>query len=425
MPEPVQQVMVPDDAPQGADGASRPAVHLTAESGWVNDPLAPTWDGRRYHLFFQYVPGSTDWAVGCHWGHAVSDDLLHWQERPVALAPDGQDDGVWSGSMVRRGDGYRIFYTSVSRDDLPMGRVRWADSPDLDSPWVKGGVVAQPPVELGVTAFRDPFVFRAGDGWRMLVGASVRGTEAAAVSYSSPDLSAWTLDGIAAARPRSATDPVWTGSLWECPQLVEVGDRRVLVVSVWDANRLHHVAAATVASAGSALVPDQWHQLTVGDGYYAPATFTDAEGLPCLVFWMRGLLDHDAGRAGALSVPHRIEWRDDRPVLRFHPAVTSAARQSRGGSNAALAEPADVAAAPLRLGTGGRVALSVSHLDGHVVIDLDGVRGSVEAPATDVQVLLDGPCVEVLTLGGGFAHTLAGTTWWDDRAEGAPLRWLG
>ena len=429
MPEPVQHVIVSDDTAPAAVVGRRPAVHLTAERGWVNDPLAPTWDGRRYHLFFQYVPDSTDWRVNCHWGHAVSDDLLHWEERPVALAPDAQDDGVWSGSLVRHDDGYRIFYTSASADDLPMARVGWADSPDLDGVWTKGEVVADPPAGLDITAFRDPFVYPDGDRWRMLVGASLAGTEAAAVSYSSPDLSRWTLEGVAASRPRSAVDPVWTGGLWECPQLVQVGDHRVLVVSVWDADRLHHVAAATLGAAsagpaGSTLVPEQWQQLTVGTGYYAPATFTDAHGAPCLVFWLRGLLDEAAGRAGALSVPHRIEWRADRLVLRLHPAVTSVAATSRGSSNAALAEPADLSAHPLRVGTAGSVALSVSHDAGHVVVELDGTRASIEAPPTGVQVLVDGPCVEVVTLGGAFAHTLAGATRWDDRADGALLRWL-
>jgi len=208
-----------------------------------------------------------------------------------------------------------------------------------------------------------------------------------------------------------------------------VGDHRVLVVSVWDADRLHHVAAATVrvpsvGSSGSTLVPEQWQQLTVGTGYYAPATFTDAQGAPCLVFWLRGLLDEAAGRAGALSVPHRIEWRADRLVLRLHPAVTSTATVARGSSNAALAEPADLSVDPLRIGAGGSVALSVSYDAGHVVVELDGARATIEAPATGVQVLVDGPCVEVVTLGGAFAHTLSGATWWDDRADGADLRWL-
>ena len=412
----------------GAVDGSRPTVHLTAQRGWVNDPLAPTWDGERYHLFFQYVPESTDWAVGCHWGHAVSDDLLHWHEREVALAPDELDDGVWSGSMVRHGTGYRIFYTAIGADNLPLGRVRWADSPDLDGGWTKGDVVAVPPSGVDVTTFRDPFVHPVahpdGDRWRMLVGASLGGTVAAALSYSSPDLSQWTFDGIAASRPRSVADPVWTGSLWECPQLLQVGDRQVLVVSVWADDRLHHVAAATVRSDGWQLLPDRWQQLTTGTGYYAPATFTDASGAPCLVFWLRGLLDDRAGRAGALSVPHRVELHGDQLVLRLHPAVNAGARDDRAGANAALAEPADVAAEPFRACVGGRTVVSVSHDDGRVVIDVDGTRESIEAPSTGVQVLLDGPCIEVVTLGGAFAHTLPAATWWDDSADGAILRWL-
>ena len=420
MPEPVQQVRVPDDTTTEPVG-SRPGVHFTAERGWVNDPLAPTWDGRRYHLFFQYVPGLDRLGSRLSLGPRGVG-------RPAAL--EGACGGPRPGHAGRRrvvgvdGPARRRLPDLLHVGDQrrppdgahPVGRL-----PDLDGPWGKGDVVAVPPTGLGVTAFRDPFVFREDDGWRMLVGASLGGTEAAAAGYSSSDLSHWVFDGIAASRTRSSRDPVWTGSLWECPQLVRVDDRRVLVVSVWDADRLHHVAAATVGSAGPTLVPDRWHQLTVGTGYYAPAAFTDADGASCLVFWMRGLLDLEAGRAGALSVPHRIERRDDRIVLRLHPAVTSAVRSCAGDSNTALAEPADVSVHPLRVRTGGRVALSVTQVGRRVVIDADGTRGSIEAPATDIQVLIDGPCVEVVTLGGAFAHTLPGPTRRDDRANGARL----
>ena len=59
-----------------------------------------------------------------------------------------------------------------------------------------------------------------------------------------------------------------------------------------------------------------------------------------------------------------------------------------------------------------------------MVIDVEGTRARIEAPGTGVQVLLDGPCIEVVTLGGSFAHTLPGATRWDDRADGAALRWV-
>lgn len=403
----------------------RPALHLTADRGWVNDPLAPTWDGERYHLFFQYVPDSTEWAPNCHWGHAVSTDLVHWEHRGIALAPDEADDGVWSGSMVRHDSGYRIFYTAVDADNLPMGRVRWADSPDLSSgTWVKGEVAVTAPPGVDVTAFRDPFVYRDGPIWRMLVGTSIGRDRAAVTSFSSPDLSRWSYDGIAASRPTAVTDPVWTGTLWECPQLVEVVGAEAMVASVWNDDVLHHVVAALGTSDGPTFSPERWQQLTFGQGYYAPAAFRDAEGQPCLVFWIRGLLDHAAARAGALSVVHRLDLRDGQLVMRLHPALTSRGRPVRDGANAAIAEPIDLTDGRVRLTSGGRPLLTVSHEHGEVTVEVDGERVAIVASPRQVQVLVDGPCIEVLTSGGAFAHALPTPTWWDDRAEGADLLWL-
>lgn len=400
-------------------------MHFTAERGWINDPLAPTWDGERYHLYFQYVPDSTQWRPGCHWGHAVSTDLLHWHERPVALAPDADDEGVWSGSMVRRGDGHRIFYTAVDAAAPAVGRVRWADCDDLDAGrWVKGEVVVRAPEGLDITSFRDPFVYRDGDGWRMLVGASLGDREAAAASFSSTDLDTWRYDGLAASRATSQTEPVWTGSLWECPQLVDVGGQHALVTSVWEADVLHDVCAALGQLDGARFEPTSWQQLTVGGGYYAPATFRDADDEPCLVFWIRGLLDEDAGRAGALSVPHRLERRDDRLVLRLHPAVTAAASTERAGSNALLLEPDNLAETPVRVRTQGRTLVELSYRDDAVHLLVEDRRVSLTASPREVQVLLDGPVVEVLTTGGATAHTLARPVAWADDVDGATVRWL-
>ena len=94
--------------------AGRPSLHFTPTQGWINDPHGPTWHDGRYHLFFQHVPSAAEWSPAIHWGHAVSDDLVHWTERPVALSPDDEDDGVWSGCLVEPDDGpARLFYTSV------------------------------------------------------------------------------------------------------------------------------------------------------------------------------------------------------------------------------------------------------------------------------------------------------------------------
>jgi L-lactate dehydrogenase complex protein LldG len=80
--------------------AARPQIHFTVREGWINDPLGLTWHEGEYHLFFQFVPGQTVWGPEQRWGHATSEDLLHWTEGPVALEPGDGDDGVWSGSVV-------------------------------------------------------------------------------------------------------------------------------------------------------------------------------------------------------------------------------------------------------------------------------------------------------------------------------------
>jgi beta-fructofuranosidase len=371
-------------------------VHLTADEGWINDPLSPTWDGERYHLFFQRVPGSTSWAPQCHWGHAVSDDLLTWRQLPDAIAPGDGDGGVWSGSVVARpGGGHRAFYTAVDVGSHAIGRVRAADAASLDGPWVKGEVVVTAPDDLRVTSFRDPFVERVGEGWRMLVAASLAGDGAdgvaAVLSWSSPDLDAWSFDGVAASRSSAEREPLWTGSLWECPQLVAVDGIDVLLASVWHRDELHHAVAAPVRRDGAGLGVLGWQQLTAGPGLYAPVAFRDADGEPCVISWIRGYAEPD--RAGVLSVPHRLVVREGRVGLALHPAVAGRPELVHG--------PFDLTAGPVTLG-----GLTLSHVDGGVLVDLVGVTSRLAAPADGVVVLLDGAVVEVLTRGTCFAGVL-------------------
>jgi beta-fructofuranosidase len=62
--------------------SSRPRLHFTPRRGWVNDPYGVTFHGGRYHLFFQSLPVQVAWQSDLHGGHAVSDDLVSWDERP-------------------------------------------------------------------------------------------------------------------------------------------------------------------------------------------------------------------------------------------------------------------------------------------------------------------------------------------------------
>ena len=102
---------------KGLDGlyceAYRPMIHFTPEIGWINDPNGMIKYHGVYHMFFQYNPCGTEWG-NMHWGHAVSEDLLHWEEKDIALFPDNMGM-MYSGSAIE--DVHNV--TGLQNGDVP------------------------------------------------------------------------------------------------------------------------------------------------------------------------------------------------------------------------------------------------------------------------------------------------------------------
>ena len=76
----------------------RPQFHFSAKKNWINDPNGLVYRDGIWHLFFQHNRLAPVWGE-MSWGHAVSDDLLHWRELEIALEPDDMGD-MFSGSAV-------------------------------------------------------------------------------------------------------------------------------------------------------------------------------------------------------------------------------------------------------------------------------------------------------------------------------------
>lgn len=94
--------MEQSDSIKGAEDLYREPLrgqfHFSARRGWLNDPNGLSYFKGEYHLFFQHTPLGWDSGVK-YWGHAVSRDLVHWQELAEAITPDDLG-AIWSGSAV-------------------------------------------------------------------------------------------------------------------------------------------------------------------------------------------------------------------------------------------------------------------------------------------------------------------------------------
>ncbi|NTU82010.1 MAG: glycoside hydrolase family 32 protein [Chloroflexales bacterium] len=300
----------------------RPIYHITPRSGWLNDPNGLIQWGEQVHLFYQHNPHGA-FHASIHWDHLVSDDLVHWRRLPIALAPtpDSPDaDGCWSGVAVDDGGVPTIIYSGASAAGQ---RACLATSADGLLSWTKfagNPVIPGPPPGLDLVAYRDHCVWREADGWRMLMGAGLHGGGGAALLYRSPDLRRWEYLHPLYSGDRHQTTPVWTGSMWECPDFFPLGDRHVLIVSVWDHHMLHYTVAMSGRYAGQRLTPQRLAKLDYGDRhFYAPQSFRDRQGRRIVFGWLQegcsGAAQLTRGWSGALSLPRELRLHADGTVL--------------------------------------------------------------------------------------------------------------
>ncbi len=220
----------------------RPQVHFTPPAKWMNDPNGLVYLDGEYHLFYQHHPYSNKWGP-MHWGHAVSRDLLHWANLPIALYPD-KHGAIFSGSAVFDRDNtsglgsaahpplVAIFayhdHAIEKQGGIKVESQGIAYSLDRGRTWTKyaGNPVLKNP---GLRDFRDPKVFWMSSIHEWIMTIAVKDHVS---FYSSKDLRHWIHEsdfgqGIGQ-----------HGGVWECPDLFEmkvdgeVASRYVLLVSL-------------------------------------------------------------------------------------------------------------------------------------------------------------------------------------------------
>lgn len=192
----------------------RPAFHYSPRQNWMNDPNGLVYYNGKYHLFYQYNPNGIQ-PGNSSWGHAVSTDLINWEEKPVAIP---MQNGVmaYSGSVVvdwNNTSGFGIdgkpplvaIYTGASS----VQDQRLAYSNDEGVTWTTYS--RNPVLNLNTNEFRDPKVFWHQQSQSWIMAVALGGFQSVSL-YRSADLKNWSqLSGL------SSNGNV-AGS-WECPDL--------------------------------------------------------------------------------------------------------------------------------------------------------------------------------------------------------------
>jgi fructan beta-fructosidase len=261
------------------DQEYRPRLHFTPAKNWMNDPNGLVWHKGEYHLFFQHNPQGTQWGH-MSWGHAVSKDLLTWEELPVAIAED-QDGAIFSGSAISDGDDLVAIYTRSTESNQSQCISR---STDNGRTFVK--YENNPVLDENKKDFRDPKVFRYNDRWIM---CAAQPHEHQISFYSSPDLITW--KHLSNFGPAAAI-----GGVWECPDLfplvIDSQEVWVLIVSLNPGGLYGSGTQYFIGDFdGTTFIPrystDKPSWLDYGKDNYAGVTFSnEPNGKRILIGWM-------------------------------------------------------------------------------------------------------------------------------------------
>ncbi len=299
------------------NGSSRHTYHAMPPVGWMNDPNGFNEAFGKYHLFYQFYPYGASWD-SMHWGHYTTEDFVKWKLEPTALAPDGPDDsdGCFSGSSVVKDGKMYLVYTSVLSDRQTQSLAVSEDGIHFE----KLGVVIPSdrlPDFCLKTDFRDPKVFRRGGYYYLLAGAMSEENEGMILLYRSDDLMKWKFVNVLRRDDRT------TRGIYECPDLIEFGDRDVLLASpqgyATDDWRFENVQSSIymvgkLNAEKGIFEQESEDEIDGGFDFYAPQTLKTRDGRTVMIAWMqmwqRSFPTAKHGWTGSMILPRELSLKE-------------------------------------------------------------------------------------------------------------------
>ena len=317
-------------------------LHLKAPENWINDPNGFIYYKGKYHLFYQHFPYAPMWGT-MHWGHAVSDDLVHWNHEKIALFPTKNYDrnGVFSGSAVEKDGKMYLYYTANRYLKEQDENIHVADGECEES---QAMIVSEDgfhfdnwngkkqiiPVirddEIGDSMdTRDPKVWKENGIYYMILGSTYKHETGRVLLYSSQDGENWSY--LSQCRMKNY------GYMIECPDMFEVDGHRIFtgcpVTPKKCGDEIEYEAVSGYCFAdfntetGELKLEDNYSLIDYGGDFYAQQSNLDEDGRRVMIGWIRM---PEAVRSfqtwnGMMSLPHVVEIRDGKVCFPVHPNV--------------------------------------------------------------------------------------------------------
>ena len=296
----------------------RPKFHVTGGEGWINDPNGLVVFKGRYHAFYQYYPHDVQWGP-MHWGHVVSDDLVHWERLPIALYPgdEGDKNGCFSGTAIVWKDRVWLLYTgfTVNGGGEEIRQVQCLASSADGVNFEKHGVVIgeeRLPDAYCPWDFRDPKVWRKDGCFWCVIAARAKGGKGRILLYRSDDLFSWEF-----VNDLFGKDSL--GLMIECPDYIDEKGLLLCCEQFQPSEGKIHLNVHT----------SRWYTGTLnyktgrfevkkrgiidyGFDFYAPQTFAgDGAMMAWLQMWDRNIPSGKYGFAGMLTIARKLELVND------------------------------------------------------------------------------------------------------------------